>query len=232
MKKRVIVLLLIIIIILIATAIIFFCKNNKEVESNNGNGLTMTSSNSNSTDTRYSGWTQETNDGNISNAILDNSTVTVKPYEVGTPTNVTNTTKNSNENNKDFVANVIENQHQTVINNNFSKEEEIFIQVNQSTLSNNSATVIIQNNNKNMIQYTDDYVIEKKENDVWVKLQEKNAESINTAVKKTNNEIIEIRINWKNRYGDLESGAYRIVKNINNILFFAEFFFVKGKYII
>ncbi len=223
MKKRVIVLLLIIIIILIATAIIFFCKNNKEVESNNGNGLTMTSSNSNSTDTRYSGWTQETNDGNISNAILDNSTVTVKPYEVGTPTNVTNTTKNSNENNKDFVANVIENQHQTVINNNFSKEEEIFIQVNQSTLSNNSATVIIQNNNKNMIQYTDDYVIEKKENDVWVKLQEKNAESINTAVKKTNNEIIEIRINWKNRYGDLESGAYRIVKNINNILFFAEF---------
>jgi len=183
----------------------------------------MTSSNSNSTDTRYSGWTQETNDGNISNAILDNSTVTVKPYEVGTPTNVTNTTKNSNENNKDFVANVIENQHQTVINNNFSKEEEIFIQVNQSTLSNNSATVIIQNNNKNMIQYTDDYVIEKKENDVWVKLQEKNAESINTAVKKTNNEIIEIRINWKNRYGDLESGAYRIVKNINNILFFAEF---------
>ena len=74
-----------------------------------------------------------------------------------------------------------------------------------------------------MIQYTDDYVIEKKENDVWVKLQEKNAESINTAVKKTNNEIIEIRINWKNRYGDLESGAYRIVKNINNILFFAEF---------
>lgn len=223
MKKRVIVLLLIIIIILIATAIIFFCKNNKEVESNNGNGLTMTSSNSNSTDTRYSGWTQETNDGNISNAILDNSTVTVKPYEVGTPTNVTNTTKNSNENNKDFVANVIENQHQTVINNNFSKEEEIFIQVNQSTLSNNSATVIIQNNNKNMIQYTDDYVIEKKENDVWVKLQEKNAESINTAVKKTNNEIIEIRINLKNRYGDLESGAYRIVKNINNILFFAEF---------
>lgn len=223
MKKRVIVLLLIIIIILIATAIIFFCKNNKEVESNNGNGLTMTSSNSNSTDTRYSGWTQETNDGNISNAILDNSTVTVKPYEVGTPTNVTNTTKNSNENNKDFVANVIENQHQTVINNNFSKEEEIFIQVNQSTLSNNSATVIIQNNNKNMIQYTDDYIIEKKENDVWVKLQEKNAESINTAVKKTNNEIIEIRINWKNRYGDLESGAYRIVKNINNILFFAEF---------
>ncbi len=223
MKKRVIVLLLIIIIILIATAIIFFCKNNKEVESNNGNGLTMTSSNSNSTDTRYSGWTQETNDGNISNAILDNSTVTVKPYEVGTPTNVTNTTKNSNENNKDFVANVIENQHQTVINNNFSKEEEIFIQVNQSTLSNNSATVIIQNNNKNMIQYTDDYVIEKKENDVWVKLQEKNAESINTAVKKANNEIIEIRINWKNRYGDLESGAYRIVKNINNILFFAEF---------
>lgn len=223
MKKIVIVLLLIIIIILIATAIIFFCKNNKEVKSNNGNGLTMTSSNSNSTDTRYSGWTQETNDGNISNAILDNSTVTVKPYEVGTPTNVTNTTKNSNENNKDFVANVIENQHQTVINNNFSKEEEIFIQVNQSTLSNNSATVIIQNNNKNMIQYTDDYVIEKKENDVWVKLQEKNAESINTAVKKTNNEIIEIRINWKNRYGDLESGAYRIVKNINNILFFAEF---------
>jgi len=223
MKKRVIVLLLIIIIILIATAIIFFCKNNKEVESNNGNGLTMTSSNSNSTDTRYSGLTQETNDGNISNVILDNSTVTVKPYEVGTPTNVTNTTKNSNENNKDFVANVIENQHKTVINNNFSKEEEIFIQVNQSTLSNNSATVIIQNNNKNMIQYTDDYVIEKKENDVWVKLQEKNAESINTAVKKTNNEIIEIRINWKNRYGDLESGAYRIVKNINNILFFAEF---------
>lgn len=223
MKKKVIISLLIIIIILVTAIMIFFYKKNEKIEPEVGNGLAMTSSNSNSIGNRYNGETQGTKSGNISNATLDNGTVTVDYYDVEPPDNITNTTKNSDTNNRTAVTNVIDNQQQTITNNNFSDEDEIFIQVNESTLSNNSATVVIQNKNKNLIQYTDDYIIEKKENYDWIKLQQKNAEPTSTVVKKTNNEIIEIKINWKNRYGDLEKGTYRIVKNINNILFFAEF---------
>lgn len=223
MKKKVIILLLMVTIILVTAIVFFFYEENEEIKSENGNGLAMTSSGSNLIGNRYNGLPQGTMDGNISNATLDNGTVTINSYEIENTTNITNTTKNSNENNRNVVTNIIENQQSIVINNNFSKEDEIFIQIDQSTLSNNSATVIVENKKKNLIQYTDDYIIEKKENYDWIKMQQKNIESTSTVVKKTNNEIIEIKVNWKNRYGDLEKGTYRIVKNINNILFFAEF---------
>lgn len=102
------------------------------------------------------------------------------------------------------------------------KRNDVYLEIDNNTITPTSLSYKIYNNTNNEMYYGVNFEIEKLEDNVW-KSFNVNSEWIDLAVilkaKSFNNEKAE----WKNIYGELESGKYRIIKNINGIILSGEF---------
>lgn len=95
--------------------------------------------------------------------------------------------------------------------------ENVSMTIKNGTLTRTSATIIINDANEIANTYGSEYRIDKKEKGSW-----KEADIVFTGNYGWNsigynvdeNHQLEMDINWKNLYGSLENGEYRIVKNI------------------
>lgn len=93
-------------------------------------------------------------------------------------------------------------------------DNEIFMTVQDGTLTNTGATFIIENNTNFTIGYGEPYHLEIKKDGKWYILN-----AINDLVfieplwHLEPDNSIELNISWENFYGSLDAGEYRLVKD-------------------
>lgn len=93
-------------------------------------------------------------------------------------------------------------------------EKGISLFVKENTLTNEGATLILKNDSDVDVQYGNPYEIEIKKDGEWHKI---NVELYFTlpAFSLESKETKVLKINWKNGYGKLVTGDYRIIKSID-----------------
>jgi cell division protein FtsL len=145
---------------------------------------------------------------------------------ISTITNSTNTPSMTMTNNNVVVSNDTVSEDKVSEEKDYSIDiDKVNIEVDKSTISSKGVSIIITNNNENEISYGEEFKIQKKIDGEW-----KNLEYLpNTVwnalayITKGNSQTSK-KLNIENYYGELESGIYRVVKQIgNNTIYSDEF---------
>lgn len=92
-------------------------------------------------------------------------------------------------------------------------EKGVSLSIKEDTLTKIGATLILKNNNDVDIQLGDPYEMEIKKDGKWHKINVQLNFNSPAYVLKAK-ESREIEIDWKNAYGKLVKGEYRIIKSI------------------
>lgn len=97
-------------------------------------------------------------------------------------------------------------------------DEDITMEINKDTLTNISATIMITDTNKKENTYNDNFLIEKYEEGKWwvIKKSNKNITTTLPAYTVGEDNTLTMDLNWLDEYGTLDSGKYRIAKEISN----------------
>lgn len=89
---------------------------------------------------------------------------------------------------------------------------EVTRELQEGTVTNTSATIIIVNRTNVKFDCVVWYSIEKQINDEWLEISSKSINDINM---ESNiimpNKSVELKLDWTNVYGELKSGKYRLV---------------------
>jgi len=103
-----------------------------------------------------------------------------------------------------------------MLNKNIFNEgkSDITMIIKEGTLTKTSATVIIKDNDKEH-SYGEGYRIEKKENGEWKTVKQIGTYSFNLIALGTVTGELDFKLDWSERYGELENGEYRIVKTLD-----------------
>lgn len=112
---------------------------------------------------------------------------------------VTGCYKNKDEFNTGAVSNI------KSYNNNIS------VTIKENTLTNTGLTLIVKNNSDQVLYYGNQYEIEIKHKEKWHKINVELAFD-EPLWELDKHKETEIEINWKNGYGNLPSGEYRLIK--------------------
>ncbi len=90
------------------------------------------------------------------------------------------------------------------------------IKIIDGTLTSEGIAIEIKNISKDLtFSFGDSYELQKKTNNKWINIEEKNKEGIHLEKQVIlPNEIAKIEFSWENRYGNLGKGEYRIVKHV------------------
>ncbi len=99
-----------------------------------------------------------------------------------------------------------------------SEANGVSLTIKSGTLTNTSATVIISDLNNQKNSYGQWFRIDKKENCNWKEVDtiSDNYAFIALAYNVGEDGTLEMKQDWKDLYGELESGTYRLVKQIND----------------
>lgn len=110
------------------------------------------------------------------------------------------------------------------------EDSNVTLKVREETLTNKGATFVLENNRKDIIDYTLAYEIEAKRDNKWYKLGIINefVEEIYEVDAKSTDQII---VDWENTYLKLPKGEYRLVKEIS-VPSTLELFYVAGEFTI
>lgn len=90
----------------------------------------------------------------------------------------------------------------------------VSLQIKEGTLTREGVTIIIADKNDYPYVYSENYTLEKLENGEWKVLEPTTLDSRDLGHKANNEGIVEMDINWKQGYGELENGKYRISKQV------------------
>ena len=92
--------------------------------------------------------------------------------------------------------------------------QKVSLSIKNNTLTNNGTTIILANNTDEDATYGSFYALEIKEDGNWHQI---NVSVLSNDIAYTlkAGETKEIEINWKNEYGSLAKGEYRIIKDIS-----------------
>lgn len=92
----------------------------------------------------------------------------------------------------------------------------VSMKIVEGSLTNSSAVVVIEDLNENKYVYSEEFLIEKKENDKWVKVKTINDNygfnEMGYLVNEDNK--LEMLHDWSKIYGNLGKGKYRLVKSV------------------
>lgn len=100
---------------------------------------------------------------------------------------------------------------------NANEVENVSMTIKEGTLTNMGATLIITDTNEKKHGYDEWFRIDKKIDNGWEETKVINYDYVVNAIAYTigDNGIAEIKVNWKELYGELPQGKYRIVKKLN-----------------
>lgn len=89
--------------------------------------------------------------------------------------------------------------------------------IKEDTLTNTSATIVIEDTNPNKIIYGEDFYIEKYDNNTWTNIDTLGENyGFNAMAYYVNEEgKLEMNQDWTHIYGSLPKGTYRLVKNVS-----------------
>lgn len=102
------------------------------------------------------------------------------------------------------------------------KQNNLYLEIDKNSITNTSLKYKIYNNTNKELYYGVNYEIEFLQNDKWKKYNILSS-WIDLAVILKPNSTNEEKVEWKDTYGKLSKGKYRIIKNVNNIVVFDEF---------
>lgn len=91
---------------------------------------------------------------------------------------------------------------------------EVSMTIKEGTLSKAGATVILNNNSDKEYLYGTSYEIEVMKNEEWYKIDAV-LYFTSIAYSLEPHESVELTLNWQEGYGKLDSGTYRIIKNVD-----------------
>lgn len=95
------------------------------------------------------------------------------------------------------------------------KVKGVTMTIKKGTLTKTGATIIITDINKHKYEYGQFFRIDVKENNSWKELEKIGDATFNLmAYSVDENNQLEFKHNWKNIYGKLQSGEYRLVKEV------------------
>lgn len=105
-------------------------------------------------------------------------------------------------------------------------KDKITMKVEKTSTSKTGAILMIEDKNMPPISWDTSYSIQKlSEADIWYDLKEKETiEMLMKIITPDEKGITRIELEWKDRYGELTKGTYRIVKNNNFTTFYSETF--------
>lgn len=108
------------------------------------------------------------------------------------------------------------------------ENSNVTLKVSEETLTNKGATFVLENNRKDIIDYTLAYEIEAKRDNKWYKLGiiAEFVEEIYEVDAKSTDQII---VDWEKTYLKLPKGEYRLVKEIS-VPSTLELFYVAGEF--
>ncbi len=93
-------------------------------------------------------------------------------------------------------------------------KDKVRLEVKEGTLKKTKATFILKNDSDVNITYGNEYKIEKKIDDNWQELEGKLAFNL-PAYNLKYMDSVELKLDWKNGYGSLDKGQYRLVKSVS-----------------
>lgn len=120
-------------------------------------------------------------------------------------------------------SNKIENKTTNNLDNNVIENIEteqsvdnLSMYIKEDSLTPKGATIVIEDKNKKVYNYSDGYFIEVLKDDKWIKLDEKEKYWNDFAYAPNENGILSMKLDWTKKYGTLENNKYRIGKLIGN----------------
>ncbi len=155
-----------------------------------------------------------------SNELNDaNNTINKLQKELNDYKNVSVTTNIIN--NKPYIPNNMnvdtnENTTTTDLRTEFNRTpEKVTIDVLEDTITRQSATILITDNNVEKYGYGSNFRLQKKVNNIWEELKEINTLNfIAISYQVDENNHLRLDTNYGNYYGELKDGIYRIVKSV------------------
>ena len=101
-------------------------------------------------------------------------------------------------------------------NTKITSDGDVTLSIKEDSLTNTGATLLLKNNSDKTYSYGNPFWIEKEQNGKWYKLEtiEETAFTL-PAYEIKSGEVKELNLDWKDIYGKLTSGTYRIVKSIS-----------------
>ena len=93
-------------------------------------------------------------------------------------------------------------------------KDKVHLEVIEETLKKTKATFILKNDSDVNITYGNEYKIEKKSADNWQELEGKLDFDLPANNLKYMDSVV-LKFDWKNGYGSLDKGLYRLVKNVS-----------------
>ncbi len=108
------------------------------------------------------------------------------------------------------------------------ENSNVTLKVREETLTNKGATFVLENNRRDIIDYTLAYEIEAKRDNKWYKLGiiAEFVEEIYEVDAKSTDQII---VDWEKTYLKLPKGEYRLIKEIS-VPSTLELFYVAGEF--
>jgi uncharacterized protein YqfB (UPF0267 family) len=101
------------------------------------------------------------------------------------------------------------------IENKYNRNmDNVEIEVLEDSITPSQATIIIRDNNQNPYMWDENYKIEKKENNLWIDVNTIAEVKYDEKELKIENKQAEQKVIWKDKYGELSQGTYRIVKYV------------------
>lgn len=95
------------------------------------------------------------------------------------------------------------------------KIENVHISTIENSISKEGVDIVVIDDNEDSYAWTDNYKIEKKNNDQWNEIKPyKDVIIPEINYNKNENNEIFFEINWSDNYGELSSGIYRIGKTV------------------
>ncbi len=123
---------------------------------------------------------------------------------------------NINDFNQETTDYCLKNEHKLDkdANNLNTVKSNVVLELKSGTLKKTKASFILKNNSNVNITYGNEYKIEKKTADNWQELEGKLAFNL-PAYNLKYMDSVELKLDWKNGYGSLDKGQYRLVKNVS-----------------
>lgn len=99
-------------------------------------------------------------------------------------------------------------------NNEVVSEKEVSLLIKDGTLSKKGVTLILKNDLDEEVDYGASYAIEKNNGGKWEKL-DGSLDFVLVLYKLEAHKSAELELDWEKGYGILDSGTYRIIKQIS-----------------
>ncbi len=101
-------------------------------------------------------------------------------------------------------------------NTEITSTSDVTLSIKEDTLTNTGVTLLLKNNSDKDYSYGNPFGIEKSQDGKWYKLETINDIAFTLpAYGLKSGESKELSLYWKDMYGELKSGTYRIVKSIS-----------------